>query len=234
MPQQPLEPVQRWRVVFRRDADPPDAVTRDAKRAWEQALVDSGLPVAGLDGGRGRPKVALAAPLAPGVAGEAELIDLWLTSRLPRWQVRDALGRNPLTGHEVRDLYDVWLRAPSLPGQVVASVYRCPLPVEIAVARIANAVGSMLAADRLPRQRPKGESQVAYDLRPAVRSVTVEPTAERPPELVMILRHHPERGIGRPEEVLAELSDRLGSDLVTEGVASLVRERIILGDDEPA
>jgi len=233
LPREPAAPVQRWRVVFRREARPPDAVVRDSKRAWEQALVDSGLPVAGLDGGRGKAKLALAAPLAAGVAGSRELLDIWLTVRLPRWRVREALERNAPVSHAIVDLYDVWLRAPSLPGQVVASVYRCPVPGEIAPDRLAEAVGALLAADRLPRERPKGESLVAYDLRPSVETVTLVQTADDGrPELVMVLRHHPERGIGRPEEVLSELSERLASDSLREATSTLVRDRIILVDDE--
>jgi radical SAM-linked protein len=219
--------------VFARAAFPPVAVLRDAKRGWERALMDSGLPVSGLEHSHGKPRVALAAPLAAGVVGRRELLDIWLTVRLPRWRVREALERTVPEGHEVVDLFDVWLRAPSLPGQVVASVYRCALPADVAEARIADAVSALLAADRLPRERPKGESLVAYDLRPAVQRIALEPTPHGHAELVMVLRHHPERGIGRPEEVLAELSERLGADSIREAASTLVRERIVVADDEP-
>ncbi len=231
LPHQPAEPVQRWRVVVRRVANPPDAVVRDAKGAWAQALVDSGLPAAGLDVG-GRPRLALAAPLAAGVEGRRELLDIWLTARLPRWQVRTALERHAPEGHTVVDLYDVWLRAPSLPGQVAASVYRCPLPADVGSARIAEEVGRLLATDRLPRERAKGATLIAYDLRPAVETVRLEEVDGRA-ELVMILRHHPERGVGRPEELLAELSERLGSPSIRDAASALVRERIALADDDP-
>jgi radical SAM-linked protein len=233
VPREPAEPVQRWRVVVRRVANPPDAIVRDARGAWAQALVDGGLPLAGWDAGGGRPKLAIAAPLAAGVEGRRELIDLWLTARLPRWQVREALERHAPEGCTVIDLFDVWLRAPSLPGQVVASVYRCPLPVDLAPARAAEAARRLLAAERLPRERAKGDSLVAYDLRPAVENVTVEQVAGGRADLVMVLRHHPERGIGRPEELLAELSDRLGSSAIRESASGLVRERIVLADDDP-
>jgi radical SAM-linked protein len=229
---EPADPVQRWRVVFRRSADAPDAVVRDARRAWDQSLTESGLPAAGLDAGS-RPKLALAAPLAAGVAGERELVDVWLTARLPRWQVREALERNLPPGHELVDLYDVWLRTPSLPGQVAASVYRCPLSEGREAGPIADAARDMLEAHQLPRERPKGDSIVVYDLRPMIEDVAIEETDDGGHDLVMILCHHPERGIGRPEEVLAELAARLGADSPPVAVDRLVRERIVLADEDP-
>ena len=44
----------------------------------------------------------------------------------------------------------------------------------------------------------------------------------------MELRHDPEKGVGRPEEVLAELSARSGVALDD---AILVRERLVLAPD---
>lgn len=228
---EPVDPVQRWRVVFRRAANPPDAVVRDAKRAWEQCLIDSGLPAAGLDSDKGRPKLALAAPLAAVVIGERELLDLWLTVRLPRWQVREALVGALPPSHDLVDLYDVWLRAPALPGQVTASVYRCRIPEDVAEGQVAAAAREMLAADRLPRDRAKGDSLITYDLRAMLEDVEVDRAVDGSYELVMVLRHHPQRGIGRPEEVLAELSDRLGTGAIGAAGETLVRERIILADE---
>ena len=85
------EAVQRWRLVVRREPLDADQIQRAQQGAWEAALRDSGLPVAGLDGDGGRPRFALAAPLAPAILGEAELADVWLTAREPRWAVREAL-----------------------------------------------------------------------------------------------------------------------------------------------
>jgi hypothetical protein len=45
--------------------------------------------------------------------------------------------------------------------------------------------------------------------------------------VTMTLRHDPEKGVGRPEEVLAALGERVGTAL---GTASLVRERLVLAD----
>jgi hypothetical protein len=42
----------------------------------------------------------------------------------------------------------------------------------------------------------------------------------------MTLRHDPERGVGRPDEVLSAIADRLGRDSLP--VAGIARERLVL------
>ena len=66
-----------------------------------------------------------------------------------------------------------------------------------------------------------------YDLRPFIGDVVVRGRGEAA-EIVMELRHDPEKGVGRPEEVLAELADRSGVAL--DG-AVIVRERLVLAPE---
>ncbi len=83
----------------------------------------------------------------------------------------------------------------------------------------------LLSAARLERHRPKGNESVAYDLRPLLASIDVREDA--PTVLLVRTRFLPERGAGRPEEVLAALGDALGTPLAA---AQIVRERILLAD----
>ena len=227
------EAAQRWRLVVRRDALDAEQVARTQQAAWEAALIATGLPLVGLDSESGRPRFALAAPLAPTIPGEEELADLWLTERRPRWSVRDALEGALPGGSTLIDMYDVWLGESALPGQVVASVYRAtvdaaqggePGALEAAVAALRN-------AGTLPRDRVRGDRTVAYDLRPFIDDVEVRGGRDGPFEIVMVLRHDPEKGVGRPEEVLAELADRSG---VSMDGATLVRERLVLASQRPS
>ncbi|MCJ7711651.1 MAG: DUF2344 domain-containing protein [Chloroflexi bacterium] len=189
--------------------------------------------MAGLDGPRGRPRFAAAAPLAAAIPGEAELLDVWLTQRLPRWRVRQALAAVLPPGHSMMDVYDVWLGEAPLPGRVTASVYRAGLPPDADLAGVRVAAEALLAAGALPRERQKGEAKIAYDLRPFVQAIEVAELDAVPgaglaivgPVLRMTLRHDPEKGIGRPEELLAALEERVGFPLE---VRSLVREGLIL------
>jgi hypothetical protein len=200
---------------------------------WEAALAGSGLPVAGLDGPRGRPRFAAGAPLAASIPGEAELLDLWLTLRFPRWRVREALAAVLPPGHSLVDVYDVWLGEAPLPGRVAAAVYRVSLQPAVDVPAVRAAAEALLAAVALPRERRKGEARIAYDLRPFVEAIEVVEVIGEPggapgisgPVLRMILRHDPEKGVGRPEELLAALEERVGFPLEA---SLLVRERLVL------
>jgi hypothetical protein len=201
--------------------------------AWEGALAGSGLPLCGTDGPNGKPRFAVAAPLSPSVPGEAELIDLWLCEREPRWRVREALAGVLPAGWRFVDLYDVWLGEPALPGRVVASVFRVLLASSETSRSIGlrQAAAALLAAPSLPRRRPKGDTTVEYDLRPLLEAIDVSATLDG---LVtrLTLRHDPEKGIGRPEEALAALAEAQGGPPLI--IRELARERLVLADSPAA
>jgi hypothetical protein len=213
-----------------RPALDPNQAQRAQQDAWEAALVASGLPIAGLDAPKPRPRHAHAAPLSASVPGEAELVDLWVTRRLPRWSVREALIPVLPAGHALVDLYDVWLGEGALPGRVVASVYRAALAPDPGPAEVRAAAERLLAASHLPRERRKGEAVVVYDLRPFLEAITVQAT---PAGIAvrMVLRHDPEKGVGRPDEVIAALEAAVGGPI---GAHALVREGLVLGEPPPA
>ena len=223
-PEAPRPARQRWRLVLARSSDAPDLGGRELADAWEGALEASGLP-AFVPAGRARARVAFGAPLSAGLVAEGELADIFLTEFEPTWRVREALADRLPAGWRLVDLYDVWLGAPPLAGQVVAADYRIEV-VGAAAGEIAAAAAELLAADRLPRERQKGTTTVAYDLRPLLSDVAV--VTPGPPVLIRArTRFHPELGTGRPAEVVAALGDALGTTLTVE---RLVREALVLGE----
>lgn len=215
---------QRWRIVLARSSEAPDLGGRELADAWEIALEGSGLP-AFIPTGRARARVAFGAPLSAGLVAEAELADILLTEFEPTWRVREALADRLPTGWRLVDLYDVWLGAPPLAGQVVAADYR----IDVGGAEagpIAAAAAGLLAADRLPRERAKGATTVSYDLRPLL--IDIEVVAVGPPVVIRArTRFHPELGTGRPAEVVGALGDVLGTALTVE---HLVREALVLAE----
>jgi len=229
----PAEPRQRWRVRFRRRPDAPALPQREQLAAWEEAVTTSGLPLAGLDLPAPRPRLVFAAPLGVGVAAEGELVDLILVERRTVAEVRARLTGTLPAGHELIDVHDVWLGEPSLSGRVAAAEYR----VELAATpdlpdrgALEEAFDRLLDATTLPRIRDKGGRPVAYDLRPLLAAASVLPAAaDAPVRLRIRTKFDPERGVGRPEEVLAALSELVGVPL---DAASIVREGVILvGED---
>jgi radical SAM-linked protein len=225
------EAVQRWRLVLARGPLDADSGQREQLAAWERALADSGLPVAGLDAIPPRPRFAVAAPLSASIPGEAELVDVWLVERVPAWRVREALGPTMPPAHRLVEAYDVWPGAPALPGQVAASVYRAHARREdVDPAALAAACEGLLGSATIERERAKGGGTVRYDLRPFIEALAVDGSGERV-TLRMTLRHDPERGIGRPDEVLAALADRMGG--AAPALGTLVRERLVLAPPPP-
>lgn len=226
----PAEARQRWRVIHRRRPDAPPLAQREQLAAWEESLAVSGLPLAGLDLPVPRPRLVFAAPLAVGVAAERELVDLFLAERRAVAEVRVRLAGSLPAGHELIDVHDVWLGEPPLSGQVVAADYR----VTVATidggapdpAAIATACVRLLAAPALPRMRDKGGRSTSYDLRPLVADL--RPTAGGGASILIRTRFDRERGVGRPEEVVAALSELAGVVLT---VRSTVRERLLLAGD---
>jgi radical SAM-linked protein len=222
------EPRQRWRLVVARSADAAKEGQREVADAWTAALVAAGLPLAAAEGGRSRARLSFGAPLPIGMVAEGELIDVVLVERWPVWRVRDTLDAHLPAGWHLVDLFDVWLAGPPLAGQVVAADYRIELETSLDPAILERAAAEILAADRLPRDRQKGDRTVAYDLRPLLIDLSVEPGSR--PLVRVRTRFHPELGTGRPEEVLAALADRAGVALPAR---SIVRERVVLAEDLP-
>jgi radical SAM-linked protein len=220
------DPRQRWRLVVARDAGAPGASQREIADAWTAAIETGGLPLARTDGERPRPRISFGAPLPVGMAAERELIDVVLCERWPAWRVREALADRLPPGWRLVELIDVWLAGPPLAGRVAAADYRIEIRSLVDAAALAKAASGLLLADQLPRVRAKGDGTVRYDLRPLVIDVEIE---AGPPIVVRTrTRFHPELGTGRPEEVLAELGDRIGARL---DAASITRERLLLLED---
>jgi hypothetical protein len=224
----PIAPLQqRWRLVLARSAEAPRLSGRELADTWEAAVEATGLPVHRAPG-RARTRVAFGAPLQLGIAAEHELADVFLASRLPIWVVRAALSDGIPEGWTLMDLFDVWVGGPALAGRVVAADYRIVLDDAVEVVTVAAAARDMLEARSLVRTRQKGETSVEYDLRPLVERIDVDATTE-PKCLRVRTRILPELGTGRPEEVVAEIGDRLGRPVE---IRSIVRERLILAGDQ--
>jgi radical SAM-linked protein len=169
------------------------------------------------------------APLPVGVAAERELLDLFLVGRCTIAMVRDALATALPAGYELVDLHDVWLGAPALSGQVAAADYRVSVRTDgraLDLSALTRACEELIAATSLPRTRDKGGRQVQYDLRPLLASATpmvVDPDGGA--TLRIRTRFDQERGVGRPEEVVAAIGDALGIPIEIE---ETVRERLLL------
>ncbi|HSW42489.1 MAG TPA: TIGR03936 family radical SAM-associated protein [Patescibacteria group bacterium] len=238
-PAPPAPARQRWRLFVAlpasagldATADPGETPGRPAL-GWPALLAASGLPLAGEEGGRGR--VAAAAALPVGVAGEREVVDVYLSERLPARVVRAAVVAALPAGRALVDLHDVWLGAPSAPSAVVAADYRVLLEGPPRWA-IEGAVLALLGATALPRERRREKRTTVYDLRPLILRLEVRTSDGTGVMLAMRLRHASD-AVGRPDEVVAALGEPPAPPLpVAPATRSVVRERILMvGDPDVA
>ena len=230
---------QRWRVHVARGPAARDVPHRDILAAWEAGLSEAGLPLVLTEGRHPQPRVVFAAPVPVGMLADREPVDLWLTDLRRIHEVRSAVEAAMPDGHLLVDLYDVWIGAPSLPASVAAGDYvvaahpatvsGTPGPLATLAADAAGAGDSMLAATLIARERSKGGGTVAVDIRPHILSLAVAAAGYGTAlELELRLLLGGERGVGRPEEVLAELGDRLGTELIAD---QIVRRRVVLSDE---
>jgi radical SAM-linked protein len=196
---------------------------------WENALLDSGLPVLLL--GTGRPRIALGAPLPSGSSAERELVEFWLTRTLPAWAIREPLSSHLPTSHRAVDLENVWIGAPALSGQVAAADYSVSVSGDVSLGAADAAAARLIERNHVPRKRQKGGETRTYDLRPLLERLLVDGVADGELRLRMRTRLHPERGTGRPDEVVAALGDELGTEL---RIGQTVRERLLLADEVDA
>jgi radical SAM-linked protein len=227
---QPAVPRQRWRIIIRRGDDARFLAHLDAMKLWERALRRAAIPIASTEGFNPRPRIVFAAPLPLGMLAEREVVDVVLSERLTVADLRERLERDLPAGFTLVDLHDVWLNAPSVASQLASATYR----VDLAGTQgdtLRRSVASLLAADRVQRVRPREKRSIAYDLRPLVLAVDVldwDDADGGHGTIRIVLIHSQEVGTGRPEEVVADLAERAGADLVT---TRMVRERLTLADE---
>jgi radical SAM-linked protein len=215
--------------VFQRVADAPEALAPGtmAIEAFVARLEASGLAVARSGT---RPRLTLAAPLPIGISGDRELADLFTTLRQPIALVRPAIEAALPAGHRLVDVHDVWLGEPALAAQLEAADYRIETePVDGGAGALAHACQALLEAETLFRARTKGSRDVTYDLRRLLANVAV---FDAGPSTVIEIRtlFTPERGAGRPDEVLAALSEAANLRLTARQTR---RTRLLLASDLP-
>ena len=206
------EPRQRWRLVFERDADAPEALAPGAA-AIETFVARLGAAGIVIARSGNRPRLTLAAPLPLGISGDRELADLFTASRQPIAFVRQAIEAALPAGHRLVDLHDAWLGEPALAAQLEAADYRVEIEPIVGAATLAQACDALLEAETLPRARTKGGRDATYDLRPLLADVRAV-DAGQTTVLEIRTRFSPERGAGRPEEVVAAIAEASGTPVI--------------------
>jgi radical SAM-linked protein len=173
----------------------------DMQRIWERLLRRASFPLAYSQGFHPQPRMNQACPLALGFTSQAEMIDIWLEIDQPATEIEQTLRQFAQPGLEIRQVEIVDLRLPSLPTQVISSVYNVSYMESNSLETAAEAVADLVSApqiERTWRQKP-------YDLRPRIEELTLKPESTFENNQWVMRLSARESATGRPEEVVSAL-----------------------------
>lgn len=191
---------QRLRLVFSKG----DAVKYishlDMMRLWERALRRANMPLLYSKGFNPRPRISMAAPLAVGLTGRREVMDVFLERIVSPFDFATGVSSQLPSGITLSEVEEVYAALPSLQSQVSSAEYRATVQAREPEQKMERRLEALLSKQALPRER-RGK---VYDLRPLIESLWLEEKKKEEYVLGMRLRTG-ENGTGRPDEVLAEL-----------------------------
>ena len=212
--------MQRLRLSFRREESLKYISHLDMMRLWQRILLRAGIAMAYTEGFNPRPRLAIASPLALGVIGMAELLDVFLKDYLTPYAFEALIGRQLPEGIGINQVFPVPLTLPSLQAAVRFAEYETSLRSEYDAVEVERRIGELMARTELPWQHYRDTGPRQYDLRKLVEKVNLIGVADGLVRLRMKLRCD-SGGSGRPEQVCAAL----GFDEHPEAIA---RTRLVL------
>lgn len=216
--------VQRLRVTFSRGDEMKYITHLDQVRAWERALRRAGVPLAYSEGFTPHAQIALASPLPVGTTSDAELMDVYLTERMPPREFIERVAAQLPPAMRIAAAEEMGMGLPALQAQVRAAAWEVDV-VPPDGCDVEGAVAAFLAAERVPWEHRREDEVRAYDIRALVKSMDVERRDYGIARLRMLLRSD-SGGSGRPEQVAAALG--------LPAPVRIHRTRIVLAASSPA
>jgi radical SAM-linked protein len=171
---------------------------------WVRAFRRAGIEPAYSEGFNPHPRISLAAPLATGVTGDAELMDIYINDSISPHNFTEAVNRQMPAGMEILNTYQVDCGLPALQAQVTAAEYLVEIASDEGVDCIRQALTLMLSKEQLLWQHERDTGIKSYDLRPLIEDLWLESSGENIAVVGMRLVCD-NRGSGRPEQVIKAL-----------------------------
>jgi len=174
-------------------------------KVWERTLRRGRVPLKYSQGFNPRPRMHFAAPLPVGCGCEAELLDLSLNEPRTSQALRDAIAGVTPQNLVVLDVTAVDIHARSLSDLLQETEYSVWLR-QVSEAELVEAVTIFLEKEEIlmPKRGRKYRGKF-YDLRPLVKSLSLDPAAPSP-WLGLHMRVMARPGAtGRPDELLRAL-----------------------------
>ena len=192
--------MKRLRFLFGRGDNLKFLSHLDMMRLWPRLFRRAGIDMVYSEGFNAHPRLAVAAPLAVGWTGEAELMEVWLDNPLSAECVLSLISATLPEGLTICQGMFIPVEGPSLQSQVRFAEYRIMLRLNKCAAEIDKAVTDLLEKSTLDWTHQRDEETRHYDLRAQIECLNVETFGENTVSLLMRLKNDPS-GSGRPEQV---------------------------------
>lgn len=185
-------------------------------------MTRAGIRIAYSEGFSPHPRLSLAAPLAVGVTGESELLDVYTSDSVsPHW-FTDAVNNQLPVGISILGVQQVGVMLPSLQSQIRRAEYSVIIERADGPEDVESAIVSLLSSEKLPWYHERDTGKREYDLRELIDDIRLESSNEKRCTITMVLRCG-SNGSGRPEQVVLALGFKRYP-------LSISRTKLILGN----
>jgi radical SAM-linked protein len=160
----------RVRILFRKEQGARFLSHLDLMATFEYALRRAKLPVELSEGFNPRPRISLAAPLALGHVGEAEILELPLQEPMGLVEVRDGLQAALPSGINITSVEEMQGAEKLSATRLRAAVYRIDLHDD--VPDLETRIYQLLQEESLPVTEDRKDGPRKRDLRPLIVQLT--------------------------------------------------------------
>jgi radical SAM-linked protein len=205
--------MQRLRIRFSRGEEIKYISHLDLLRLWQRALNRADIALAYSEGFNPHPRMSLAAPLALGVTGGAELMDIYVAKWSSPHSFTAAMGRQLPPGIKIEQVVNIAETLPSLQSQVRSAEFNVGIETEKQKAEIESIIKALLEKETIPWQHQRDTGIRHYDLRPLIEDLWLAGWRQDYCNINMRLRCD-SSGSGRPEQVASALGFEKYPDVI--------------------
>lgn len=160
-----------YRIMFSKTGAAKFVAHLDLNRVFERSCRRAELPLAFSQGFNPHPKISFAVPLAVGISGEQEFMDMELTEVLETEDIKKRLNDNLPVGIKVQEVrqVDESIKQKPLMARVNSADYRIECETEAVDQQQVDAVvAKLLASENLLMERVTKGKTKTVDIRPGV------------------------------------------------------------------
>ncbi len=173
----------------------------DLQRTFGRALRRGAVPIVYSQGFSPQPRLLFASPLALGIEGKNEYLDLYLNMPWQENKLKETMNSQLPPGLSIKDVYTVDSGQPSLSSLIRAALYNICFPV--VPDNLPQALGDLLQAETIPVKRRGKKGSKLIDMRPFLFQLKLKRQGEK--GMLQMLLAAGSQGGARPQEVLALL-----------------------------